>query len=196
LIEQGSLDRSSAEKFIALRFAQGFNARIQAFMPRLFTVRQSDGAICGAFGLRSAQRNLFVEQYLDHAIDKAISSLSGELVNRASIVEVGHLCGAFPGAMRALILLLIERLHREGFEWVAFTGTTQLRNAFHRLGLHPIDLGAARIEAIPSEAHASWGNYYEHEPRVLAGKIGNGLVALRRPHRMQPLGGGSAACVA
>lgn len=99
-------------------------------------------------------------------------------VDRRSIVEIGHFAGAAPGAMRALIVLLIERLHREGFAWVAFTGTTQLRNAFRRLGLIPVDIAAATVESIPPESRSAWGRYYDCAPRVLVGYIRDGLPAL------------------
>ena len=178
LIEHGCGDRLAAEKFIARCFAESFGARVDAFMPRLFTVRRSDGSICGAFGLRSAQRKLFIEQYLEQPIERAIATHAGSVVERRSIVEVGHFSSAFPGAMRALILLLIERLRHEGFEWVTFAATIQLHNALLRMGLFPIDLDAATATAIPVEARSAWGRYYDHAPRVLAGRIRDGFAAL------------------
>ncbi len=178
LIEHGCGDRLAAEKFIARCFAQSFGARVDAFMPRLFTVRKSDGSICGAFGLRSAQRKLFNEQYLEQPIERAITARVGSVVERRGIVEVGHFSSASSRALRALILLLIERLHHEGFEWVAFAATIQLRNALLRMGLFPIDLDAATAAAIPVEARGAWGRYYDHAPRVLAGRIRDGFGAL------------------
>ena len=178
LVEHGSRTRPEAEKFIANRFAESFGARIDAFMPRLFTLRSPNGDICGAFGLRSTPHRLFVEQYLDAPIERTIAAATGGAIERLGIVEVGHFSGAIPGAMRALIVLLIARLHREGFTWVTFTGTTQLRNAFRRLGLIPLDIGAAKLEAIPPDARPAWGRYYENAPRVLAGRIRDGFPAL------------------
>jgi hypothetical protein len=178
LIEHSGAARAVVEKFIRRCFAERFGAHVDAFMPRLFTVQRNDGIVCGAFGLRSAHRRLFIEHYLDKPIEQAIAASAKTLVERRGIVEIGHFSGTSAGAMRAMIALLIERLHHEGFEWVAFTGTHQLRNAFHRMGLFPLDLGAARIEAIPAEARAAWGNYYEQSPRVLAGRILDGFAAL------------------
>jgi hypothetical protein len=189
LLEHDCSDRHVAEKFITQRFAERFDAHVNAFMPRLFTLRRPDGAVCAAFGLRSAQRKLFIEQYLDQPIEHCIGMHAGSRIERNSIVEVGHFSGAFPGAMRALILLLIEHLHREGFEWVTFTGTTQLNNAFRRLGLFPIDRGAAMIDAIAAEARPAWGRYYEYGPHVLAGRISEGFVALRRAHDVRVASG-------
>ena len=180
LIEHDCATRAVAEKFIGRNFARSFGAHVDAFMPRLFTLQRHDGTVCGAFGLRSTQRRLFIEHYLDRPIEQAIAAAVGTPVERRGIVEVGHFSGAFPGTMRGLILLLVERLHAEGFEWVAFTGTHQLRNSFYRMGLFPLDLGEARIEAIPAESRAAWGRYYEHSPHVLAGRIKDGFAAIER----------------
>ena len=180
LFEHVGADRPAAEQFISQRFAESFGSNVEVFMPRLFSLRNQDGDICGAFGLRSANRKLFLEQYLDTPIDKAIAARAGSLIERRSIVEVGHFSGAFPGAVRAMITLLTERLHREGFEWVVFTGTTTLRNAFSHLGLSPIDIQAATVDRLPAEERAAWGNYYDHAPRVLVGNVQEGYWAMHR----------------
>ena len=181
LFEHVGSDRSAAETFISQRFAESFGSRIEAFMPRLFSVRNRNGDMCGAFGLRSASRNLFLEQYLDAPIEKVIAARAGSRVERRVIVEVGHFSGAFPGAVRAMIGLLTERLHQEGYEWVVFTGTAGLRNAFCRLGLFPLDIQAATADRIPAEERAAWGSYYDHAPRVLVGNVQDGYRAMRLP---------------
>jgi hypothetical protein len=181
LFEHVGADRASAETFISQCFADNFGSRVEAFMPRLFSMRNRNGDICGAFGLRSANRNLFLEQYLDTPIEKTIAARVGSKVERQVIVEVGHFSGTFPGAVRAMIALLTERLHREGFEWVVFTGTTGLRNAFCRLGLCPLDIQAATADRLPEDARAAWGSYYDHAPRVLVGNIQEGYRAMHLP---------------
>ncbi|MBS1161942.1 MAG: Thermostable hemolysin [Proteobacteria bacterium] len=178
LIEQVGPGRAVAEQFISQRFAESFGSRVDSFMPRLFTLRDQHGVICGAFGLRSANRKLFLEQYLDLPIEKAIAARLGSRIDRQCIVEVGHFSGTFPGAVRAMICLLTERLHREGFAWVTFTGTASLRNAFSRMGLAPLDIQAAAAERLPAEERAAWGSYYQHAPHVLVGNIKEGYGAL------------------
>lgn len=178
LIENAGPDRAQAEHFISQRFAKSFGSRVESFMPRLFSLHNEKGEICGAFGLRSANRKLFLEQYLDQPIEMAIGSRIGNPVERQYIVEVGHFSGSFPGAVRAMICLLTERLHREGFNWVTFTGTSSLRNAFSRMGLTPLDIQAAKAERLPAEERAAWGSYYEHAPHVLVGNIQDGYGAL------------------
>lgn len=181
LVEHVGNNRATAETFISQRFAESYGSRIEAFMPRLFSVRNREGEICGAFGLRSASRKLFLEQYLDTPIEHVIASHAGSRIERRVIVEVGHFSGAFPGAVRAMIGLLTERLHQEGYEWVVFTGTAGLRNAFCRLGLFPLDIQAATADRIPAEERAAWGSYYDHAPRVLAGNVEAGYRAMRLP---------------
>jgi hypothetical protein len=181
LVEHVGADRATAETFISQCFADNFGSRVEAFMPRLFSMRNRDGDICGAFGLRSANRNLFLEQYLDTPIEQTIALRVGSKIERRAIVEVGHFSGTFPGAVRAMIGLLTERLHQEGFEWVVFTGTTGLRNAFCRLGLCPLDIQAATADRLPAEARAAWGSYYDYAPRVLVGNIQEGYQAMRLP---------------
>jgi hypothetical protein len=178
LFEHVGADRAAVESFISQCFADNFGSRVEAFMPRLFSMRNRNGDICGAFGLRSANRNLFLEQYLDMPIEETIAARVGGKVERRAIVEVGHFSGTFPGAVRAMIRLLTERLHREGFEWVVFTGTTGLRNAFCRLVLCPLDIQAATADRLPADARAVWGSYYDYAPRVLVGNIQEGYRAM------------------
>ncbi|MEO7325052.1 MAG: thermostable hemolysin [Dokdonella sp.] len=175
LIEHRGASRAPAEAFIANRFRQSFGAHIEAFMPRLFTMHDLENRISGAFGLRSTSCRLFVEQYLNEPIESAVATRCGEGVERHGIVEVGHLCAAFPGAVRTMIALLTLHLHAEGFEWVVFTGTASLRNAFARIGLFPIALQRAHIDSLPLEARMGWGNYYDHSPEVLVGRIRDGV---------------------
>jgi hypothetical protein len=180
LFEHVGADRALAEQFISQRFCESFGARVEAFMPRLYGMYDRDGKLRGALGLRSARHRLFVEHYLDQPIERAITRRTARAVDRASIIEVGHLSGTFPGAMRTLIWLLTDHLQREGFEWVAFTGTAGLRNAFRRNGLFPIDMQPATAGKLPPEARAAWGSYYEHSPHVFVGRIQEGVRQMLR----------------
>ncbi len=168
-------DRVDVERFIRGAFASHFDACIDGFMPRLFSMIDEQHRMRGAFGLRSASSRLFVEQYLDRPIEEIIAERSGLHTARHEVIEVGHLSGNFPGATRSMIALLIRHLYREGAEWVVFTGTTVLRNAFHRIGLQPIEVAPAKVDALPVHARAQWGSYYRHKPLVLIGKVSNGL---------------------
>jgi hypothetical protein len=180
LRESHGSERTRAEHFIAERYKHDFGARIEAFMPRLFSLCASGGGdfnapIEGALGLRSARGRLFVEQYLDAPIEQAIFAATGERVERASIVEVGHFAGIRPGTMRAMIVLLADRLYREGAGWVAFAGTRALRNAFLRMNLTPVPLCAASAERLPQNVRDAWGTYYRNDPWVYVGPVDAGI---------------------
>lgn len=183
LREAYGAERARTEQFIAGRYKRDFGARIEAFMPRLFSLRAAapgghDAPIEGALGLRSAHGRLFVEQYLDVPIEQAIGAATGERVERSSIVEVGHFAGLRPGTMRAMILLLAERLYREGASWVAFAGTRALRNAFLRMNLEPIALCAAACDRLPEALRGAWGTYYRNDPWVYVGPVDDGVREL------------------
>ena len=57
-------------------------------MPRLFSLRNREGVICGAFGLRSANRNLFLEQYLANPVEQVLGVFLPQPLR--GIVEVGE----------------------------------------------------------------------------------------------------------
>lgn len=173
--------RIAVEALIRERFACAYGARIERFMPRLFGLQRPDGPPLGAFGLREAARHpLFLEHYLDLPVEQAIGAAVGEPVERRQVVEVGQFAGTGAGAFRTLILLLTERLHAEECRWVVFTGTTALRNAFGRLGLAPVELGAADPARLSPAERAGWGRYYEHSPRVMCGNVDEGYAAVAR----------------
>jgi hypothetical protein len=179
LVEEVGEDRHVAEKFIADCFRRKFDACVPSFMPRLFTLRDFDRSVLGAVGLRHGHDALYVEQYLDRPIEDAIARQSDQPCDRGLVVEVGHLCGAYPGIVRTIIDRVTSRLDREGLRWVTFAGTPSLRNAFNRLGLVPIDVGPARAESIPAADRARWGRYYDESPRVYIGSVRLGSRWLR-----------------
>ena len=174
LREQDQDHRQRVEQFIRSRFEQAFGSRVHAFMPRLFSLQDSEGSIRAALGLRSAIRPLFLEQYLDAPIEMAIAAHTGIACPREAVVEVGHLSGTYPGAVRRMIGLLTQRLHDEGVRWVAFTGTPSLRNAFRRMGLSPIEIAPANRERLAESERAAWGRYYDDAPRVFFGNVQEG----------------------
>ncbi len=182
LFEADNRERHRLETFIRDNYAKNFGAHIDAFMPRLFGLRARDGNLCGAFGLRTTSRKLFLEQYLQGAIEAEIGARCGRSVERSGIVEIGHFSGALPGAARAMIHLLTQHLRAENFTWVSFTGTRALRNAFARMGLPLLDIAPADSACLPVAARAHWGTYYAHAPRVMAGEIRSGYATLSNAH--------------
>lgn len=175
--------RAAAIDFIRRRFNQAHQARVSHFMPQLFGLQAQDGTLYGAAGCRRADKGaLFLERYLDVPIEQAIFERSGTQVERHQIVEVGNLAAEGLGTARTLIIQLTRQLAQQGFRWVTFTGTQEVLNSFHRLGLLPQSLGLAD-PARMGESLADWGRYYDSAPQVVFGEI---LPAHRQLAEVQP----------
>lgn len=173
-----------AIEFIRRRFNQAHQARVSHFMPQLFGLQSEDGSLYGAAGCRRADSGvLFLERYLDVPIEQAIFERSGVRVARHQIVEVGNLAAEGAGTARTLIVKLTRQLALQGFRWVTFTGTQEVLNSFHRLGLAPQSLGLAD-PARMGESLADWGRYYDSAPQVVFGEI---LPAHRQLLDAQPV---------
>lgn len=171
--------RPEFEDFIAARFARAYGARVTHFLPHLLGVRDGLGRWQAAAGYGAANgARLFLEQYLDVPIERALAGALGRAVARAEVVEVGNLAAVSAGAARRLIPQLARHLHRLGYRWVAFTATRALRNSFLRLGLQPLAIAPADPLRL-ADGGSSWGAYYEQDPIVMAGKIALGLGAGR-----------------
>ena len=180
LFQHQSHDRDGVSQFIRNRFLNDYDARLDHLMPLLFSLRGAEDQIVAAFGLREATTSrLFMECYLDEPVEQRISALAGRPVARDGIVEVGNLA-ARPGGARSMIAVLTRHLYAAGFEWVTFTGVSALRAAFHRLGLHPIELARATPERLTPAERLAWGRYFEGRPMVMAGNIAEGYRALLR----------------
>lgn len=179
LREHAPQERGEIEGFIRQCFSAAHGARIAHFMPRLLSLRSAHGDLIAAFGLRPAeQTRLFLETYLNQPIEDVLQQRMAMPIKREEIVEVGNLSALYPGAARWLMVALTALLHGEGYKWVVFTGTAVLKNGFHRMGLRPLELGAATPEHLPQEDRADWGSYYDHAPMVMAGSVEYGYRAL------------------
>ena len=167
--------RTQCEQFIGTRFRRAYGAQVTHFSPHLLGVRDALDRWHAAAGYTPADgHRLFLEQYLDASIETVLAR--GRNVARASIVEVGQLAATSAGTGRTLIPLLARHLHRLGYEWVVFTATRALRNAFARLGLTPLELAPADPARLPGGG-LHWGTYYANDPIVVAGRIAHGVRA-------------------
>lgn len=164
--------RTRCEQFIGARFEHAHGARISHFSPYLLGVRDALDRWRAAAGYTPAEgRRLFLEQYLDAPVEHLLARYG---VEREAIVEVGNLAAASAGMGRTLIPLLARHLDRLGYEWVVFTATRELRNAFARMGLAPLELAPADPARL-TDGGARWGTYYDSDPVVVAGRIRHAL---------------------
>ena len=175
----GAPRRAQAEAFIGDIFRRHYGATVRSFAPNLMLLEDNE-RITAAAGWRCAgEDRLFLETYLDEPIEAAVARLAGQPVKREAIVEVGNLAADRPGGSVDVILNLARHLDRLGYEWVAFTATSELIGIFRRLGLPPLALAPADPERLGADA-ADWGSYYDSRPIVVAGRIALALEMVKR----------------
>lgn len=168
-------DRIHVEHFIAAIYRARFDAQLTTFLPHLVAYRDTEGQLLAAVGLRcAAEGPLFVERYLDEPIEHALSREQGAALSRDRITEAGNFAARTPGGARELIVQLAWLLRAAHMEWVTFVATRQLRNAFDRLQLAPVELAIARAERMDEQGR-QWGTYYDTQPRVMCGNLLQGV---------------------
>jgi hypothetical protein len=170
LIGTDSPERRSLEERVRTGFGFHFGAAIHGFMPQLALYRHHTGRE-GVIGVRSAaDQPLFLEHYLDAPIQLMIAEASGQAVSRSRIAEVGQFVVDDRDIVGSFFRDLVPFLRREGFDWVCFTGTNRIRAILKRVGLNGLAVATAAADrAAPTGDH--WGNYYDHEPIVIVGKL-------------------------
>ena len=187
LVASDSPLRGDVEEFIAEAYRVHYNARLHSFLPDLLAYHDATGALVAAVGLRmAADGPLFVEQYLEEPAEVAISRRLGAGAARAGLAEVGNFAAAGPGYNRVVIPHITHLLHHCAVRWVLFTATRQLRNAFGRLQLQPVELAAADPSRLRADA-TDWGRYYDAHPHVMGGDISSGHAFLLRLAREREL---------
>ena len=187
LVRHGVLSpqRVALEKYVQDQFRAHFGARIRHLMPELLALHGKDGCIRAVVGCRAAAaERLFLETYTREPIEAALAARLGVHVARERIVEIGSLACNSATAAIAIIRALVPHLLRAGFAWVVFTGADTVLNVFRHLGLAPRELCVADPRRLGDARH-DWGSYYDHAPRVMAGRIQDGARetprAARRP---------------
>jgi len=171
--------RGETEHFIRTVFTQHYAAQVNSLAPDLMRLEQA-GRIAAAAGWRGASGGpLFLETYLDEAVEIHIGRLAARPIAREHIAEVGNLASIMPGGGARLILKLAEHLDRLGYEWVVFTATQELIGIFTKLGLPPLALGIADPARL-GEAARDWGRYYDSRPVVVAGRIRLALERMQK----------------
>ncbi len=177
--------RAGVEAFIAAVYRDRYGAQLHSFLPHLLAYYDLAGTLVAAVGLRlGSEGPLFVEQYLDLPAEVAIAQrLDCHGVWRQAMAEVGNFAAATPGAARELIVQVTCLLNSAQVRWVLFAATRQLRNAFERLQLSPVELVEARPERLAG-SQTDWGRYYDANPVVVCGNVATGHAYLMQ--RLQP----------
>jgi len=159
--------RLQVEGFIKTIFSQYHNASITSFLPSLFAAFNPSGKPQSALGLRNAsQENLYLEYYLDVAIETLIHSITGQAVERKEIVEIGNLASQNSASCQALFAHITQHLDDQNVKWITCTGTAVLRVVFKRLGIRAVTIHDADQNRL-GDSQYSWGNYYDNDPKVM-----------------------------
>jgi hypothetical protein len=173
-------NRRHAEAFIRRQFRREHNARLSHFARHLVALTDAEHQIQACVGFQGAhEAPLFLEQYLDQPIETVIGQLHGSSVPRQAILEVGNLASRYSGCTRRIILSLGHYFLQQGYQWLVITATPQVLNTFSRLGvgLELTPLAPALRERLGQHGD-DWGDYYEHQPVVVAGRFSLGLQKL------------------
>jgi hypothetical protein len=143
-------------------------------MPTLLALEGRDERVCGVVGFRNAAlQPLFLERYLALPIEAELRVRTGRTIDRESIVEVGNLASLSCRAAFHLAAALPRVLIDHGNRWIVFTATSTVRGILQKLSAPTIDLGCADRECV--DQPDAWGRYYEHDPRVMAGYLPDGI---------------------
>lgn len=170
--------RGALERYISAGYQRCYQATITQPMPLLLSLNLSDGPQA-VLGLRPAgSGRLFLENYLDSAIESTIASAAAQPILRESIVEIGNLVATGRTGSQQLFIVMTAALAEAGFHWMTFTATPQVVKLIGRLGFTPLDLGAAKPERL-ADAGANWGSYYQTAPRIQAGLLSEAMFALQ-----------------
>jgi Thermostable hemolysin len=161
--------RTEVEAFIHAVFKQAHGANITHFMPKLVALRDSNGVLMAAFGLRpAANEQLFLEQYIDAPIERLISARLGKNITRDEITCIGNLAVANPRNAGILIAHIIQHSLDIGINWGVATVHHSLQNGLIKGGREVYPLHIADKMRLPRAEQVAWGNYYDNMPQIVA----------------------------
>ena len=165
----GDPSRKELEAFIHAVFKSAYGANITAFMPHLVALRDSNGVLMAAFGLKKAGAGpLFLEQYLDEPIESLISKKLGKTIKRDEITKIGNLAVANPRNAGVLIAHVIQHSLDMGIEWCVATAHHSIQNGVVKGGRDVYPLFPADKSRLSLQEQVKWGSYYDRMPQVIA----------------------------
>lgn len=161
--------RREVEAFIHAVFKVTYGANVTEFMPTLVALRDENGVLMAAFGMRSAaDEKLFLEQYLDMPIEKLLTEQLGKPITRNEITCIGNLAVSNPRNAGVLIAHIIQHSLEIGIEWCVATAHHSLQNGLIKGGRDVYPLHLADKARLSPEEQIEWGSYYDSMPQVVA----------------------------
>ncbi|WP_226051404.1 thermostable hemolysin [Dickeya chrysanthemi] len=175
---RGGSEVSDISALIRSSYHQIYHATLSRCMPWLLGMYDANGELKAACGIQPASHGpLYLEHYLDNPVEAELSSRFAAPVSRTAIVEVGNFAAQDGASARVMYAAVCQLLNQYRFSWIVFTGTKKIRNIFYRLNLQPLLLTSARPEQLGAAA-LEWGDYYQHDPQVMAGELIGGHTTL------------------
>ena len=172
-------DRDRIAQFIESVYSSAYGAVIERHYPSFISVHGADGNVLAAAGFRCAAYGpLFLEQYLPAPIERLALSAARTPVRRECIAEIGNLAATGSGGSLFLFAMLAGFLQRSAFTHAAVTATESLQHTFKRFRFEFQVLAAARPDRLPGGG-ASWGRYFQSNPRVLLGSVASAYARLQ-----------------
>lgn len=173
-------ERRRVEHFIEQVFADSYGAHISRHYPMLLSVHDETDNVLAALGFRYADRGpLFLEQYLNKPIEQVLAKNYVAPIERRSVVEIGNLASLGQGASIFMFTAINAYLMQQEKCINVVTATASLRRYFKALGFDLSDLGRAEQSHL-TDGGASWGTYYDEDPRITAAPIDQVLSRLQR----------------
>lgn len=174
----GEHEQNDISMLIRENYYQAYHASLPRCMPWLLGMYDANGYLQAACGVQMAsQGSLYLEQYLDAPVETTLSLQLALPVSRNAIVEIGNFAARDGASARIMYAALCQLLNQYHYSWIVFTGTKKIRNTFYRLNLHPILLMPADPTRLGNAA-LEWGDYYQHDPQIMAGELAGGHTAL------------------
>jgi hypothetical protein len=158
--------RVAVEKKIRQAYWKRYSARLLSLAPTIVAQLSASGNIECAAGIRFGHEEFFSECYLSAPIEQILNDRLGGAVSRNHIVEVCHLAGTGGGHSLPFLRQLIALLQAMETDCAIFTATRPLRGLLQRSGLSMLELGLAERGRIANPD--CWGDYFEHDPRIMA----------------------------
>ncbi len=158
--------RFAAEEKIRELYWKRYSAHLLSLAPTIVAQLSDGGTIQCAAGIRFGYEPFLSECYLDAPIEQTLKERLGGVVDRDHVVEVCHLAGIGRGHSLPFVRQLIALLRAMETDVAVFTATRPLRGLLRRSGLSMLELGLAHGDRVPNPE--CWGNYFEHDPRIMA----------------------------
>lgn len=168
LHDRESAGRGRVEDFARKIYYMQYGAHLSTYSSELLALNASEKDVLSCVGINGADKGeLFLEQYLDEPVERAISCLLGHSVQRDQVAEVGTLSVVSSGLCRLMMSSLAGFLTGRGKRYIVFTAVKTLRNTFRRLDIPYSCVAEADPKKLKGDS-SEWGRYYEASPEVIA----------------------------